>query len=693
MMTTRLTPTVSNLLQVGPLRSNGALRAASPLVSDVRLRRGGGLLGERSVLWFGPPSLVWLVAIGAAPGGDPGAATSIWGHFPPLRNPFGAPTVRQPITYLTATNPGRSAPAPSLVATSAPRSETASVKPFASPPALAPVPMTGLRAPVTEGRTDRSASPDVPKRLASEGPRTAVLIASEVRRRPRELASQPAQQRKIQLNPPKSTFSAGQPARPMLGPYPSDARVVAAPRPAIRPSAPDAKAAPAASATAAQSTRQAPIEALPSSPSQLRGVRARDSAFQWPASSFRIPLKPYVPITQQRFRRSDAFGARAKQQQPMRESVPQVAPIRLPQTEARSVWGGLRAPAVLLVAPQLRAESVDGQPQAQTIQVGRSTLLRPSPVDATLLRVPRADATTATLAEAASVAGEKAQAQADSRAPLRTERPQTVGRLAPRRDAVLVTPVPGLRQLPTESVAGTPFAEVQGQAAPLAPVSAPTAKSSTVFAGIASTLRFVRRPAAQTDGSADAGSSIRGASTTASPAGAPRTSPQTTGGQGPGPSRPATAAAMTPASARPRTKQASSVNLNTPPTRPQSTSGRPPGPRRVRRFPVAKSVAYTQRPTSPLEPRSTVQAPMPQSTEQPTSSSSESGSRPRSERRIVGTYLAESGQIWLYNPVNRVASPLRGTPLLVSSGSPLASGTAGWGSSLAQPATPTTTQT
>ena len=680
-MSTRLTPTLSKLLQVGPLQSTSALRAASPLTSLVRLKRGGGLRGERSVLWFGPPSLVWLVAIGAAPGGDPGAASSIWGHFPPLRNPFGSPAVRQPVTYLTAPNPGRSLSAPLTSGTvPAPRAEAAATLTLASPPALARVAMTGLRAPVSDGRSDRAAQPDVAKRPTSESPRTGVPSPAQAGRRPVEVASPPARPRKITLKPPAYSVSAGQAPRPIVAPYSSEAKPVDVSRPLDSARAAQTHPAAAASETAAQPIRAAPVAPQPSPAVQTSRVQSRLGAFQWPASSFRIPLKPYTPPSQRRFQRVEPSSVSVEQP----KVVTPFAPARFSQVEVRGVWVGLRAPAVWLVPPQLRAPSEEGRPQAPMIQVA----------SATLLRAIAAEPAGGARIEATPVAASTAPTLPAGSAPVRPGQTHLVGRLAPRRDALLVMPVPGLPRLTTGAVTVSDSAQQQVQPAPQVPPSARTAKSSTVFAGSASTLRFVQRPALQPDVSGDVGSPTRVTSPTARPAGAALSNPQPTGGPGPRQTRPASSTATTPPSVRPAATQAPSPNPVPAPARPLPPSTRPAsasdvrpqpvGSRNVRRFPGAKIVASVPKPQSPSRLRSTP-TPTPPAVLRWTSAPSTSGDPSRPNRQLIPAYFSEPARIWLYNAEKLSGSTLRGSPVLVASGSPLGSVAAGWSPAPVQP--------
>lgn len=680
-MSTRLTPTLSKLMQVGPLRSTSALRAASPLTSLVRLKRGGGLRSERSVLWFGPPSLVWLVAIGAAPGGDPGAAASIWGHFPPLRNPFGSPAVRQPVTYLTAPNPGRSLSAPLTSGTvPASRAPTAANITLASPPALARVAMTGLRAPVSDGRSDAAAPPAVATRLTSESPRTGVPSPPQAGRRPAEVASQPPRPRKIPLKPPAYSVSAGQAPRPIAAPYASDAKPVVVPRPLDSARAAQTHAAAAPSETAAQPIRSAPVAPQLSPAVQTSRTPSRLGAFQWPASSFRTPLKPYSPPSQRRFRQVEPSSASVEQP----EAMTPIAPARVTQAEERGVWAGLRAPAVWLVPPQLRAASEDGRPQAPMIQAASTTLLRAI----------AADPAGGARVEATSVAASAAPTRPAGSAPVRPGQTHLVGRLAPRRDALLVMPVPGLPRMTTGAVTMSDSAQAQVQPAPQVPPSARTTKSSPVFAGIASTLRFIRRSAVQSDVGGDVGSPIRVTSPTARPAEATRSTPQPTGGTGPRQTRPASSAAMTPPSVRLAAAQAPSPNPIPAPARPLPPSTRPAsasavspqpvGSRKVRRFPGVKSVASAPGTQSPSRLRSTP-TPTPPTTVGGASAPSESGTRARPNRQLIPAYFSEPARIWLYNAAKPSGSTLRGSPLLVASGSPLGSVAAGWSPAPVQP--------
>ena len=489
MRTPLLTPRASKLAQLGPLRSTSALRADSSLVSRVRLKRGGDLHGARSVLWFGPPSLVWLVAIGAAPDGDPGAAASIWGHFPPLRNPFGSPTPRAPITYLTAANPGGGAAQPVALSASAPavRLDRISGAVPAAAPGLSRVPMTALRGPNSDRGPERAIenSPgtglsSIPSKVVPVGaPAPSVRKASSG-------AMDQAPQRKIPLRPSSFTASPVSAVRPALQPYAPNTKPAAPP--AVQGTRPSPVESPAAASAVASPPLQRPQEALPVGPTSAAGGGSlRTAPFLLPASSsFRTTLGASGFSTHRRPQSARVGPPKpTRRRLERRRAEPKVSSAPL-QTAVPAMWSGLRAPTILLGAPQLRAAPVQVRAQAPLIAIAPTTLLRAPTAEQPLQDEPSG----AREATGTSLASQQTSST------MRSFGAQSVVRLVPPTDALRVMPGARVARGDSPAAAVTEGAAAPPQRAPTRtePLTGRSSRITPVFANASSTMRFVRRP-------------------------------------------------------------------------------------------------------------------------------------------------------------------------------------------------------
>ena len=594
MRTPLLTARASKLAQLGPLRSTSALRADSSLVSRVRLKRGGDLHGARSVLWFGPPSLVWLVAIGAAPDGDPGAAASIWGHFPPLRNPFGSPTPRAPITYLTAANPGGGAAQPVALSASAPavRLDRISGAVPAAAPGLSRVPMTALRGPNSDRGPER-ASENSPSTGQSSIPSKVVPVGAPAPsvRKASSRAMDQAPQRKIPLRPSSSTASPVSAVRPALHPYSPNTKPAAPP--AVQGTGPSPVQSPAAASAVASPPLQRPQEALPAGPTNAAGGGSlRTAPFLLPASSsFRTTLGASGFSTHRR-----PQSARVGPPKPTRRRLerrrpePKVSSAPLP-TAVPAMWSGLRAPTILLGAPQLRAAPVQARAQAPLIAIAPTTLLRAPTAEQPLQDEPSG----AREATGTSLASQQTSST------MRSFGAQSVVRLVPPTDALRVMPGARVARADSPAAAVTEGAAAPPQRAPTRsePLTGRSSRITPVFANASSTMRFVRRPPTEVE---DAGLRDNASPASAATPATTRPSsavPPTTGTGAPNlrASVVPTVQPASPASARPRTTPAATParDASRPAAAPSSPARKAPPAsapataRRARRLFVARA--------------------------------------------------------------------------------------------------------